>query len=1459
MKNQITLKQKRTWTRVASLLTLLFSFMAMNSIGQETIEFSEWFENPDDDPSECTAWQNFATQLTPDKNYLSVLFKGSENETGLLLDDPERATELAAAIHNVENIEFTANGQYWRTHSYDSGTSVWITASSEGTAHSPGDCPNGPEYFNLRACLENGNYGGISGPSCGSRPDQRIDLIFTYGGISLIENNPATCHESSDGSLIAEVDDDHPPFTFEWSNGVNTSGTSTTSQIEDLSPGEYTLTVTNNEGAEFTKTFTVGPDPIEVSFEMTQTSTCDLAGDGTAAANVTGGTAPYSYSWNSGEDTQAISNKSFGSYEVTVTDANNCEPVMASLEITADDDTAPLAQVQDIEVYLDANGQASIVADDIDNGSSDDCAITSLDIDVSEFTCDDVNAIPSFDGNTVLAFDGEDDYLEFDDVLPYSPNHTFAFWVRSSNNDTGSLFNWGGAGINNHTGIRVWSNRLRYQSSPGGNQNVNSTPFLNDHEWHHVVMVRNGNDVRIYVDGQLDATGQISNAVNNPIHVTLGAGFLNNVHQGHMDCELDEFAYWPEALNQQEIENMMCTRPQGAEVFIDFQTGTGTTSVADASENGNDATLHNMDASEDWIAFGEPKSLPSCPAGVKVQLSVTDAGGNIAQADAYVTVNDTISPIALARTGTLELNQNGQASALAEDFDDGSSDNCGVDGFALNNTEFSCEDLGINDIVLTVTDIHGNSRSVATQVQIEDNLAPSLEVQNVSVLLDEDGFASITTEDVEVASSDNCGVISKSLSIDEFSCEDLNQQVAVEMTVTDASGNEHSESLTVVVIDNIEPVADPQPYTFALDENGLLELESSEVAEFIGGDDQDNCGVAPESHALSQMQFTCEDLGLNNLTYSIQDYGNNTGSAPVEITIEDNLAPIALAQNITVELDEDGVASIEALDADNGSTDNCSIASRSLNITEFTCDDLGEVEVTMLVEDASGNQSQTSFIVEVVDEVGPSIPESLDHIVYLDENGEGVMNTSPLLNEASDACGLDAITSADGEMMDINGMAFSCENVGSITGPLLVRDVNGNTTEFSLNLTVMDTIRPSFELESIQLNLDEEGNASLTEEVLLPYASDNCGISQIIIENDLFTCEGANEAQSANISVIDANGNTKQHVLSVTLEDEIAPDVEVQDIVIALDEEGQALLDSEELNMAIIENCSVNQMILSQTQFSCDDLGSNVNSIVVSDAAGNEGLSEFNVTVIDNIAPIITRPDELTLCEGEEMHYRYFTAEDNCSASFQVVEGPLEGEYLDAGEYSIVLEAQDVAGNSSTYSFLVNVYPKPVVDLGADLEVEAGELITLVAGLSDEYAYYWNTGDNTSSISFVAVENENIAVEVVTPEGCRDADNIFIEVFTPLSTDEDGSGNAVSFFPNPTVGELNVSLSLNQNINDLNITVFDMTGKVVIQKMLPVAENGQVVNLNLSDLSDGVYLINVNSEVLNLTERVIKQ
>jgi hypothetical protein len=131
-------------------------------------------------------------------------------------------------------------------------------------------------------------------------------------------------------------------------------------------------------------------------------------------------------------------------------------------------------------------------------------------------------------------------------------------------------------------------------------------------------------------------------------------------------------------------------------------------------------------------------------------------------------------------------------------------------------------------------------------------------------------------------------------------------------------------------------------------------------------------------------------LGVQTAVISAKDTCGNLGSAVITLNVLDNINPVAVAQNIVVNLGPSGTVTPSASLADNGSTDNCSIANRQLIPPTFNCSNIGANPVIFRVTDGSGNQNQTNITVTVQDVTAPVIsgcPSNVTLIGY--NNGAG--------------------------------------------------------------------------------------------------------------------------------------------------------------------------------------------------------------------------------------------------------------------------------------------------------------------------------------------------------------------------------------------------------------------------------------------------------------------------------------
>jgi len=135
---------------------------------------------------------------------------------------------------------------------------------------------------------------------------------------------PASC-QGNNGAIQVSISGGTTPFVFNWSHNPAL----TTSIASGLVAGSYSYTITDGGNCTFTATVTVGElPPPQVSIN-TQTATCGSA-NGSATAVATGGTAPYTYAWSSGNPSNPqASNLLPGFYTLTLTDVFGCQAVQS--------------------------------------------------------------------------------------------------------------------------------------------------------------------------------------------------------------------------------------------------------------------------------------------------------------------------------------------------------------------------------------------------------------------------------------------------------------------------------------------------------------------------------------------------------------------------------------------------------------------------------------------------------------------------------------------------------------------------------------------------------------------------------------------------------------------------------------------------------------------------------------------------------------------------------------------------------------------------------------------------------------------------------------------------------------------------------------------------------------------------------------------------------------------------
>jgi len=138
-------------------------------------------------------------------------------------------------------------------------------------------------------------------------------LVINY------QKTDISCYGANDGSLDLDVSGGLPPYTITWSFGSTQSG------FDNLGPGNYTLTVSDQSGCIRSQTITIDDAPLFKTEPEIKQISCFGKKDGFIKLNLKGGVGKTTIRWDNGAELESLFNLAAGFYGVTVKDETNCE------------------------------------------------------------------------------------------------------------------------------------------------------------------------------------------------------------------------------------------------------------------------------------------------------------------------------------------------------------------------------------------------------------------------------------------------------------------------------------------------------------------------------------------------------------------------------------------------------------------------------------------------------------------------------------------------------------------------------------------------------------------------------------------------------------------------------------------------------------------------------------------------------------------------------------------------------------------------------------------------------------------------------------------------------------------------------------------------------------------------------------------------------------------------------
>jgi hypothetical protein len=500
--------------------------------------------------------------------------------------------------------------------------------------------------------------------------------------------------------------------------------------------------------------------------------------------------------------------------------------------------------------------------------------------------------------------------------------------------------------------------------------------------------------------------------------------------------------------------------------------------------------------------------------------------------------------------------------------------------------------------------------------------------------------------------------------------------------------------------------------------------------------------------------------GLGTVVASC-DYSNSAGvhgSAAVSYIVRDTTAPV-LSVPASFSIEATGhttpiVFEATALDSADGDTPVWCSHQSGERIQP------GQVGISCIATDQSGNQAMASFSITVTDTRAPEIV------------------VPPAVTAAATSAGGATVAYAEVRAVDIaweqvttyctpaSGLVF---RLGSTDVVCTATDGSGNEAQARFTVTVQDATAPIVSVPSaIEVEATSAGGAVVAYSAVTaiddidgstPVACDAAAGSLFALGSTTVTC-----------TATDYQGNIGTSSFRIDVVDRTRPILNgAGDVVVEAD--------SSLGSIASLPNVTALDAVSGTLAVTCDatsgaqfGLGDTVVTCSAADAAGNSATTQYTVSVRDTRGPVVERPTvaaaEATSTQGATVNFGAVTAVDTVDGPVAVSCAPGSGSVFALGVTTVSCSALDARGNTGSVAF-----PVSVVDTTAP-QIVVPANITLRA-----------TSSTGASVPFT-VQAVDIADGPVATTCSRTSGAVFplgTTTVTCTSTDRAGNGGTASF------------------------------------------------------------------------------
>ena len=449
-----------------------------------------------------------------------------------------------------------------------------------------------------------------------------------------------------------------------------------------------------------------------------------------------------------------------------------------------------------------------------------------------------------------------------------------------------------------------------------------------------------------------------------------------------------------------------------------------------------------------------------------VTYTATDDEGNQAICSFSVIVEDQTAPVvANACPGDIILTANGtcqqQATWVAPTF----TDNCSasLDVTATHNSG-ALFPIGNTTVSYTATDEAGNERICSFTVTVIDETAPTITGCPEDITISATESCGAVVNWIEPRIRDNCHESLEAVKSHEPGDIFPRGTTTVTYIATDDAGNETTCTFQVTVIDETAPAITDCPLDITVSASANCTAEVSWVSPTIFDNCTENLQIT-STHESGDV-FA---LGETEVTYTAIDNAGNSSTCSFIVTVEDTSDPFLVSKpsDITASAMDGCVATVNWEEPVFEDCTQLHITSTHNAGESFP---IGTTEVVYTATDSLGRTTTSAFLVEVIDDMGPSI-ENCPSDITISTDGACETSVEWEAPNAIDNCSEVTVES------DFNsGDTFNLgENVVTYT----FTDENGNESTCSFKVIVNNPIESFINNcpEDIVVDSDEFGNA----------------------------------------------------------------------------------------------------------------------------------------------------------------------------------------------------------------------------------------------------------------------------------------------------------------------------------------------------------------------------------------------